>query len=276
MAHANEVQPLLARTLLLAVMLGWSGCGSEQGPAGPLGGRGGSKGTGGASGGSGGSRANPGSGGNGGAGTGGMDAAPAGLDAAPGLPADAAPGDVATGDLAGDSSFEAGAGAPADGPPMATRPDAMGAPCATGQRYAFTIRPFTSQAGTFTAYFTVTPGRAPTNSVIGLSDGQKYLHDDYAAIVRFGTSGNLDARNGAGYTSLTPIRYMVTDYHFRLVINVPARTYSAYVSYGGMPEITIGTDLAFRDSAGTPAKLNYWGVEAINPHVTRVCNFLVQ
>jgi len=152
----------------------------------------------------------------------------------------------------------------------------MGAPCATGSRYAFTVRSFAAQTGSFTAYFTASPSRAPTNSVIGLSDGQKYLHDDYAAIVRFGTSGNLDARDGDRYTSLTPIRYQITDYHFRLVVNVPAQTYSAYVSSDGMPEITIGTDLKFRDSAGTADRLSHWGVEAIESHQTRVCGFLVQ
>ncbi len=108
--------------------------------------------------------------------------------------------------------------------PSVPRPDAMGAACATGGNYAFTVRPFASQKGTFTAFFTVTPSRAPTNSVIGLSDGQKYLHDDYAAIVRFGTSGNLDVRNGTAYSSLVPIKYTVTDYHFRLVVDVPGRS----------------------------------------------------
>jgi hypothetical protein len=122
----------------------------------------------------------------------------------------------------------------------------------------------------------VTPSRAPTNSVIGLSDGQKYLHDHYSAIVRFAENGNLDARNGTGYSSITPIPYKVTEYHFRLVINVPERKYAAYVSFEGKPEITIGTDLAFRDTAATPAQLNYWGVEAIAPHQTKVCGFLVQ
>jgi hypothetical protein len=43
--------------------------------------------------------------------------------------------------------------------------------------------------------------------------------------VRFGTSGNLDVRNGAAYSSLVPIKYTVTDYHFRLVVDVPGKKY---------------------------------------------------
>jgi hypothetical protein len=206
-----------------------------------------------------------------------MDAAPtAGMDATAGASADAAAADAPASDLAKGSPLDAGGGAAPDAPPAVPRPDAMGAACAVGTNYNFTIRPFPSQKGTFTAFFTVSPGKPPTNSVIGLSDGQKYIHDDYAVIVRFGTSGNLDARNGAGYTSLTPIPYMDTDYHFRLVVNVPARTYSAYVTFNGMPETTIGTDLAFRDSAGAPTQLSSWGVEAIAGHMTRVCGFQVQ
>jgi hypothetical protein len=270
------------RTLLLALMLGWSGCGGGDDGGGPAGGSSGAGGAGGRGSGGrsgGGTGGSAGSGGTGGAagngGSSGGSGGSSGTGGAAGAPdaGDPPAGDGSSGDASADAAPAGDASAPADSGP---RPDAMGAACATGGNYNFTIRPFTSQKGTFTAYFTVTPSRAPTNSVIGLSDGQKYIHDDYAAIVRFGTSGNLDARNGAGYSSTVPIPYKVTDYHFRLVVDVPARSYAAYVSFDGMPEITIGTNLAFRDSAATPTQLNYWGVEAIAPHMTRVCGFLVQ
>jgi hypothetical protein len=258
----------LPAPLLLALTLAWSGCGSDPPSEGPQGGAGGSGGTGGATGGIRADASSGGSGGGTGGGGGGGRGGSSGVDAVPDRPGTAASPDAGGGDRARD-----GAGAATgDG---GTRPDAAGAACASGQNYSFTIRPFTTQTGTFTASFTARPSNAPTNSVIGLSDGPKYIHDSFAAIVRFGTSGNIDARNGAGYTSLTPLPYKVTDYHFRLVVNVPARTYSAYVSFDGMPEVTIGTDLAFRTSAGMPTQLNHWGVEAIQPHMTRVCGFLV-
>jgi hypothetical protein len=60
----------------------------------------------------------------------------------------------------------------------------------------------------------------------------------------------LDALNGAAYSSLTPIKYMATTYSFRLVVNVPAKTYSAYVSWSGQPEVTIGTNLASATAPG--------------------------
>jgi hypothetical protein len=261
-------------TLLLAVILAAGGCGSaEPTPGAPPSGTGGVKGTGGA----GGAKATGGSTGSGGLQSGGAGGGSGGAlpDAAPSTPEVSSGSDVVTGwDVSADSSSEGGA--PADAPPSTPRPDAMGQACATGTNYNFTIKPFAAQKGTFTAYFTASPGKSPSNSVIGLSDGMKYLHDDFSVIVRFGDSGNLDARNGTGYTSLSPIPYMDTDYHFRLVINVPMRTYAAYVTPEGKPEITIGTDLAFRDTAATPAQLSYWGVEAIAGHATKVCGFLVQ
>ena len=184
--------------------------------------------------------------------------------------------DAKPADTAGPDGAVADSGSTGGDAPAVMRPDAMGAACATGGNYAFTVRPFgSSQKGTFTAFFTATPSRAPTNSVIGLSDGAKYLHDDYQAIVRFGTSGNLDVRNGTAYASLVPIKYTVTDYHFRLVIDVPGKKYAAYVTYGGMPEVTLGTDLAYRDSSDVPAQFSHWGVEAVAGSNMRICGFLI-
>jgi hypothetical protein len=228
---------------------GAAGTSGGSGAAGTGGGTGGTAGT---------------TGGTGGSGTGGAaGSGGTGMDAAAGT----------GGSAAGDAAADSGGSPPGD---AGVRPDGMGQACATGSNYAFTVRPFgSSQTGTFTAYFTVTPSRAPTNSVIGLSDGQKYLHDAYAAIVRFGTNGMLDVRNGAAYMSMTPIQYKVTDYHFRLVVNVAAQNYAAYVSFEGMPEVTLGTNLAFRDSAGMPKQFSHWGVEAVAGSNTRVCGFLI-
>jgi len=242
------------------------GCGSAQKNT-PGGTGGGEEETGGSTGGS------PGTGGKK------METGGSGGDGTGGAPQkDAAPEPTPDGAPAADTGGQAdtGGGMTADAPPALLRPDAMGAACITGMNYNFTIRPFPSQNGTFTAYFDATPSTAPTNSVIGLSDGMKYLHDNFAAIIRFAENGNLDARNGAAYSGPTPpLKYMATTYSFRLVVNVPAKTYSAHVSWGGNPEVTIGTNLAFRDSAGVVNKLDYFGVESIAPNNTKVCGFLV-
>ena len=73
-----------------------------------------------------------------------------------------------------------------------------------------------------------------------------------AAIVRFNTTGTIDAYNGSAYaTSTIPFSAGVT-YHFRMVINVPAKTFSAYVTPAGGSELTIGTSYDV-DRSGAPA-----------------------
>jgi hypothetical protein len=85
----------------------------------------------------------------------------------------------------------------------------------------------------------------------------------------------IDARNGAAYASDTPIPYKIAAYDFRIVVDVPNKNYSAYVSSEGQPEITIGTKMAYRDSARPATKFDHWAVEA-NTAKTTVCNFLVR
>src|ERR1051326_102457 len=90
--------------------------------------------------------------------------------------------------------------------------------------------PFASQTNTFTAIFDATPSQdAPLDVVMALSSGPKTAFSDFAALVRFSqTGGIIDARNGANYEGPTPgISFQAgVKYRFRLVVNVPARTYS--------------------------------------------------
>jgi len=135
--------------------------------------------------------------------------------------------------------------------------------------------------GVFTAWFTATP--SGTNSVVGLSDGDvgpgsgnTPLHNLHQILIRFSAGGMIDARNGAAYTADTPIPYKPnSSFDFRLVVDVPAKKYSAYVSPKGQPEITIGTNLAYRDSARPATKFDHWAVQAVAAPTT-VCGFIVR
>jgi hypothetical protein len=75
-------------------------------------------------------------------------------------------------------------------------------------------------------------------------------------MVRFNTTGQIDARNGSGFTTSTINFSANTTYHFRLVVNIPAHTYSAYVTAPGGSEQTIGTNLAFRTEQASVTNLN--------------------
>src|SRR5579859_1065930 len=138
---------------------------------------------------------------------------------------------------------------------------------------------FTDQTGTFTASFDVTPSASPLNAVVGLSQGAQTAYTGFAALARFNPSGNIDARNGGAYAAASTIPYSAgVSYHFRLVVNVPAHTYSVFVTPSGGGELTVGTDFAFRTEQSAVTDLNWWGAEASSSVAgsMQVCNFSTQ
>jgi hypothetical protein len=263
----------LAILLALAV-----GCSKADPPrrTGGVGGTVDTGGTGGGGGGAGGGGAGGGSGGAGGGGGSSGTGGSAGSDAAV-APADSGAVDAA---MAKDTASTPSA----DGPPSVLRPDAMGQACRTGQNFNFTITAFEPvQRGVFTAWFSATPSAAPTNSVVGLSDGDVSIgsgatpeHELHQVLIRFGASGNLDVRNGATYSADTMLKYQAIQYDFRVVVDVPGKKWAAYVSWQGQPEVTLGTNLAFRESAAVPTKFDHYGVESVAPNNTKVCGFIVR
>jgi len=61
-------------------------------------------------------------------------------------------------------------------------------------------------------------------------------------------------------------------YHFREVINVPAHTYSIFVTPAGGSEQTVGSNFFFRTEQNTVTQLNNWGIFA-SAGSAMVCNF---
>jgi hypothetical protein len=114
-----------------------------------------------------------------------------------------------------------------------------------------------TQTGTFTATFDASSSVSPANSVVGLSSGAATGYTGIACMVRFNTSGTIDARNGGGFTTSTISFSAGAVYHFRLVVNVPAHTYSAYVTAPGGSEQTLGTNLAFRTETAGVTSLSH-------------------
>jgi hypothetical protein len=115
------------------------------------------------------------------------------------------------------------------------------------------------------------------DSVMALSSGPKTAFGDFACLVRFNPDGTIDARNGGAYAPLPGvIPYSAgVKYTFRLVVNVPAKTYSIYVTPDGGTEQTVGTAFAFRPTAGA-ANLDNWGVVVAGlAGSTTVCSFKV-
>jgi hypothetical protein len=122
---------------------------------------------------------------------------------------------------------------------------------------------FAAQTGTFTAEYDATPNAKPIDSVVGLSKGPQTAHTGFATQTRFNSSGNIDARNGGAYAAISTISYSAgASYHFRVVVNVAAHTYSAYVTPAGGTEKTIGLGFAFRTEQASVSKLDSWGTIA--------------
>src|SRR6185436_10143291 len=93
---------------------------------------------------------------------------------------------------------------------------------------------------------------------------------------RFNTTGKIDARNGDAYEAANDISFSANvKYTFRLVVNVPAKTYSVYVTPSGGAELTVGTDFAFRPTAGAVTNLNNWGIIDDTEGSATVCDFKV-
>src|SRR5215470_19815156 len=120
------------------------------------------------------------------------------------------------------------------------------------------------QTGSFTAEFDATPSASPIDSVVGLSLGVQTAYAGFATLARFSPSGNIDARNGGAYAAASTIPFSANvTYHFRLVVNVPAHTYSVFVRPAGGSELTVGTNFTIT-SETEPAPLRTFRVSSIS------------
>jgi hypothetical protein len=143
---------------------------------------------------------------------------------------------------------------------------------------------FANQTGTFTALFDATPSAgAPLDCVMALSSGAQTAFSGFACLVRFGTSGLIEARNGGAYAAENSISFSANvTYSFRFVVNVPAHTYSVYVTPAGGTEQTVGTNYAFRTEQNAVTNLNNMGfIVDVSSGVSAsdvgtVCNFRIQ
>ncbi len=114
-----------------------------------------------------------------------------------------------------------------------------------------------NQTGAFTAEFDASSSVSPANAVIGLSSGSATAYTGIACMVRFNTTGQIDARNGGAFTTSTINFSANTTYHFRLAVDLASHTYSAYVTAPGGSEQTIGTGLAFRTEQASVTNLDH-------------------
>jgi hypothetical protein len=111
----------------------------------------------------------------------------------------------------------------------------------------FQNQAITPQTGSFRITFDATPAMNLMDGDMGLSANAAAAYTDLAVSVNFSNTGNIIARNGAAAQALSPIPYTSgVTYHFRLDINIPNHTYSAYVTSPEQTEKAIGLNYTFR------------------------------
>ena len=132
-----------------------------------------------------------------------------------------------------------------------------------------------TQTGTFTTEWDASPSTALNNTNIGLSLGAQTAFTGLAVAARFNPTGQIDARNGGAFVAASTINYAAgVKYHFRAVVNVPANTYSIYVTPQGEPELTIGTNYAFRSEQAGIKSIDHW--DAISEvGLVQICNLVI-
>ncbi len=132
---------------------------------------------------------------------------------------------------------------------------------------------FTAQSGNFSATFSVTPSANNMDGVVGLASGAASSYGNLATIVRFNSSGFIDAVNGGSYSSDASVPYTAgTIYQIKIVASVSAHTYSVYVTPAGGSQIILASNYAFRTEQASVSSLNDWAMVAeVGNH--SVCNF---
>jgi hypothetical protein len=146
----------------------------------------------------------------------------------------------------------------------------VGTPLCQTANSSWSNTSFTTEATTFTATYTATPSANDINTVMGLSDGAQSAYANLAAIARFNPSGDIDAYNGTSYQAANSIPYTGgTTYAFEFIVNVPAQTYTVYVTPTGGTTTLVGQNYAFRTSANPLNNLSLYAAVGTN----NVCSF---
>lgn len=117
---------------------------------------------------------------------------------------------------------------------------------------------FAARTAAFTYGFDMTPSANNIDAVVGLGGVAPVTgYGDLACIVRFNSSGKIDARNGGGYGSLVDVPYSVGSvYSVRMIVDPVAKTCSVSVAVNGGVAAFIAQNYAFRLEQAALASFN--------------------
>lgn len=138
--------------------------------------------------------------------------------------------------------------------------------------------PFTPDAHGFTTTFDVTPSADAMDASLGFLSPTPGPHPPLSQYIHFSPAGFMQAANG---NTLIPSKLSYTagqTYHFRLTENLPAATYSVFVTPPGAAEIPLETNLQVPLDQRGATTLAGWGLLVNGPDgaTLAVCNFALR
>jgi len=168
----------------------------------------------------------------------------------------------------------AGAMVPAES--AATQPGCVSTPAgSTAQRVSFPVSPATTG---FTATFAVAPSSSAMDAALGFFTPSSSGQPNLSNLINFSPAGVIQVRNGDSFTPSTVPYAAGETLQFRLVENLPATTYSLFVTPPGAAEVPLATDLQVPSDQRGTTTLGGWGliVNAPAGATLSVCNFSLQ
>jgi hypothetical protein len=147
-------------------------------------------------------------------------------------------------------------------------------PTSNAQRVSFPVSPTNG----FTATFSVTPSSSAMNAALGFFAPASSNQPTLSSLINFGPAGVIQVRDGNSFAS-SGVSYVAGEtLQFRLVENLPATTYSIFVTPPGAAEIPLATDLQVPSDQRGATTLGGWGqlVNAPDGATLSVCNFSIQ
>jgi hypothetical protein len=127
---------------------------------------------------------------------------------------------------------------------------AWAGPIPEGQESALGFQSFdlpAEQSGVFELSFDATPLVDRIDCFTGIAAADPRIANDVAAMVRFNEQGTIDVRNGGSFRADQSLAYSAGKaYRMRMVVDVPKKVYSVFVTPPGQAEVALAKDYAFR------------------------------
>jgi hypothetical protein len=143
------------------------------------------------------------------------------------------------------------------------------------QRVSFPMSPPTTG---FTATFSATPSSSAMDAALGFFAPASSQQSVLSGLINFSPAGMIQVRDGNSFTSSNVPYAAGETLQFRLVENLPATSYSLFVTRPGAAEVPLGTNLQIPSDQREATTLTGWGqiVNAPDGATLAVCNFSLQ